>query len=248
MSFKWEDWSARPATPPEAPYGRFSPNLSLIAAMIRLMFGAKGGSGFNVRRSRGGTRWSPHAWGAGWDGSFLGNAGRRADAIAWLLANWEALGVQAVHDYAGARIWHAGRTRSSNPADWWKPQPTSASTGFGYSSHLHIETHPSRWADTRPIVDRLRGEIRIGAGPLPLVVVLGGLKRGATGLDVLFVQRVVNAARGSTMPEDGIFGPITAAGVRDFQRANNAKPDGIVGPVTWALIIEAAKAHGIERA
>ena len=36
---------------------------------------------------------------------------------------------------------------------------------------------------------------------------------------------------------DGIFGPITAAAVRDFQRSRGLTVDGIVGNQTWPAII-----------
>lgn len=35
---------------------------------------------------------------------------------------------------------------------------------------------------------------------------------------------------------DGIFGPLTAEAVKDFQRVNGIKADGIVGPETWSKL------------
>jgi hypothetical protein len=36
---------------------------------------------------------------------------------------------------------------------------------------------------------------------------------------------------------DGVFGPLTEAKVRAFQRSKNLVPDGIVGPKTWKLLL-----------
>ena len=50
------------------------------------------------------------------------------------------------------------------------------------------------------------------------------LKKGSTGLAVMAVQSRLH------LFEDGIFGPLTAEAVRDFQRARGVEPDGIVTP------------------
>ena len=58
---------------------------------------------------------------------------------------------------------------------------------------------------------------------------------------VLKVQLLLRQ-RGFSLNADQIFGPITAARVRDFQKSKSLAVDGIVGSQTWpALIIQVKK-------
>ena len=57
------------------------------------------------------------------------------------------------------------------------------------------------------------------------------LRRGASGEGVRELQQELNR-RGFRLEEDGQFGPLTEAAVRQFQRSNNAQVDGVVGPET----------------
>lgn len=50
--------------------------------------------------------------------------------------------------------------------------------------------------------------------------------------DVQAVQRCLNALRYTAGPVDGMFGPVTEAALRAFQRDHNIRADGIVGPQT----------------
>jgi peptidoglycan hydrolase-like protein with peptidoglycan-binding domain len=58
------------------------------------------------------------------------------------------------------------------------------------------------------------------------------LRRGSTGPNVVYLQKALN----SGLKPDGIFGPITEARVRQFQRANGLSVDGVVGPITWGAL------------
>ncbi|MEM9099734.1 MAG: peptidoglycan-binding protein [Pseudomonadota bacterium] len=66
-----------------------------------------------------------------------------------------------------------------------------------------------------------------GLNPQPV------LKRGASGAEVLLLQRSLALAGFSPRGLDGRFGPGTERAVRAFQRANRLMVDGMVGPKTW---------------
>jgi peptidoglycan hydrolase-like protein with peptidoglycan-binding domain len=56
------------------------------------------------------------------------------------------------------------------------------------------------------------------------------LRRGSRGEDVRVVQRKLGIG------DDGVFGVLTEAALRRFQRDNGLVADGIAGPRTWALV------------
>ena len=57
------------------------------------------------------------------------------------------------------------------------------------------------------------------------------LRKGNRGVGVRWVQAKLNAA-GAKLEVDGIFGPLTDAAVRQFQKEHRLTVDGIVGPIT----------------
>ena len=61
------------------------------------------------------------------------------------------------------------------------------------------------------------------------------LRSGARGVAVAELQRRLNAERTGLPPltVDGMFGPVTAGAVRDFQVRHSLPADGVVGPATW---------------
>lgn len=61
------------------------------------------------------------------------------------------------------------------------------------------------------------------------------IKRGHIGHDTFELQDRLNKA-GFTVNVDGVFGPVTDAAVRRFQRSRLLDDDGVVGPVTWAAL------------
>jgi hypothetical protein len=72
--------------------------------------------------------------------------------------------------------------------------------------------------------------------PAPAAVRTGPtLSQGSQGASVSLLQSLLNQ-HGANLTVDGIFGPLTANAVRNFQRQAGITVDGIVGPVTWSKL------------
>ena len=73
------------------------------------------------------------------------------------------------------------------------------------------------------------------------------IRSGGTGAEVRALQAQLNLAlpKSSPLVIDGIFGPLTANRVRDFQKSQGLSADAVVGPKTWTML---AKARGASRA
>ena len=62
------------------------------------------------------------------------------------------------------------------------------------------------------------------------------LRRGSRGDLVVWAQEHLRSA-GENVPVTGVFGKITRAAVRDFQKQAGLKPDGTIGTATWEALI-----------
>lgn len=62
------------------------------------------------------------------------------------------------------------------------------------------------------------------------------LKIGDKGPDVADLQEMLNAAIGTSLAMDGVFGPATGHAVIQFQTQQHLPPDGIVGTTTWTAL------------
>lgn len=139
-----------------------SPNLKAIQRELNVRWKASNMGCYGSRPIRGSTTVpSTHSWGAAIDVGFTPaqyDAGDVANMCGFLVGWSQELGLSALHDYRGCRIWHAGRTSSLDDAcsSWWKAQRASSVTGMGqkWANHLHLEVTPASWGDARGLAER----------------------------------------------------------------------------------------------
>jgi peptidoglycan hydrolase-like protein with peptidoglycan-binding domain/molybdopterin converting factor small subunit len=91
--------------------------------------------------------------------------------------------------------------------------------------HSSTETAPRRSPEPKAGDTRRTG---------PPTLQIGSRSRAVARLQRLLV------ANGATIDVDGMFGPRTAAAVKEFQRAAGLQVDGVVGPRTWQALDPAA--------
>lgn len=84
---------------------------------------------------------------------------------------------------------------------------------------------------------RKRKPKQISYEPYRIGVKVGGrtVGPGNVGDDVKRLQRMLNR-QGAGLELDGIFGPLTEAAVKKFQKVTKVKADGVVDRQTWAAL------------
>lgn len=118
-----------------------------------------------------------------------------------------------------------------------------------YPTFTHIDVRPNRW---RAQQHRAGGPLvnNNGWSPMPIPHNSGSqqppppaqsqpmIRRGSTNREaVRLAQSRLNIHGASPrLVEDGIFGPLTDAATREFQRRNKLVVDGIIGPITWSAL------------
>lgn len=246
MTFATEFHNWQQHTPaPDPAFAFESPNLEALGAELGSRWGMTNLGGYGWRPIRGGTAPSSHGFGAATDRRYaeLGRARAVAEVLPWLIANAEALHVQAIHDYFGSRIWHSNRGPDS---DGWKDQPASSANGMGQSwaIYFHIETTLAGWHDNTPIANRLDVAGEPIPEPVPVQIPTPGgpfvhanIKRGDVSADVFAAQVIVRHRAGQTnVIADGQFGGATEQAIRNVQAFTGQTVDGLVGPKTWAIL------------
>jgi len=74
-------------------------------------------------------------------------------------------------------------------------------------------------------------------GPETWEALVVDLSQGSNGEAVRAVQFVLAKKYGYTLEVDGIFGPLTAQAVKDFQRKKGLTDDGVVDALTWQKLV-----------
>lgn len=255
----FQDWGSSGLNSRLPQFERVSPNTKAIADHLVKNLGGQIVGGHNERPISGTQKLSAHAYGAASDWRYEPNwlDGTRptevkrdfvlARVVPWLIDFSKELGVQAIHDYVGDRIWRAGRTSSTSQAhtSWWKKQNgAGAQMGRSWARWLHIETTQGAFLDGEAI--ERRGIPHFGNEVLPPTppadqyhpaTPLPTLRSGSTGewpywlIEVLkFWGWYPSQYHGDR--NDSKIGARSVDGIKTMQRALGTSPDGIYGPKT----------------
>ena len=174
---------------------------------------------------------SVHATGRAADLSRRAMDGRRIGCdratFAQLLDNLadqaDRIGLQALIDYEGKRVWRCDRAA-------WR----TANVQRLDAAHLELDPQHADTTDWIPaaIIDLTRQRIEQTQITYPGQVIKRNSKRTAA---VRRIQQALNAA-GAELVVDGRFGPLTERAVKLFQGQRGLVVDGIVGPITWSAL------------
>lgn len=228
VATEFRSWQAKPPSALQQ-FARSSPALVALRTFVLAWFGGANLGIWGVRNVRGGTSLSSHAFGAAWDWSYRGIAGGRdaarakaLEVIEWLIANSAELGVQAIHDYQGSRIWRAGRG--------WKDQPKDAEgMGQSWGDWLHVEIFETAWGDDRPVGAKLQPTApEVPARPV--------LRRGDSGPFVRLAQAIMKDRAGQPVTVDGQFGGQTETAVRNVQAFVKSPVTGVIDESFWHVL------------
>jgi hypothetical protein len=121
---------------------------------------------YNSRPVVGGSALSSHGSGAATDWRYSdpgpGRVVLMREVLPFFVNNSRELGVQAIHDYAGSRIWRppncSGRPAEVAPECGWKQQSPGPQMGQSWATWIHLECLPSRWDDDRTVEQMLGDE------------------------------------------------------------------------------------------
>ena len=156
----FHSWQDEPLSPDPK---RCAPICSTWMAYLLDRWGGQSLGCYASRPIVGGSSPSSHASGAAIDWRYE-NPGPGRDVLMgqvlpFLINNSQELGVNAIHDYAGRRIWRppncSGRPAEVSPECGWRG--SSGSQMQPWATWIHVECLDTRWSDTRS-VDEMLGE------------------------------------------------------------------------------------------
>jgi hypothetical protein len=155
MSVAVTNWSDRQEDPSK---NKCSPNLEALNVWLRERWKSSQKLGcYGERNVRGGTKPSAHSHGAALDVRYENPGPGRLFALAtiqFVIANAEVFGIQAIHDYVGARIWHSDRNAWKAAGKNSKGAYTDPNMGHDWAQWFHFETSFQDWGNSKPINDR----------------------------------------------------------------------------------------------
>jgi len=257
VSTEFFNWSLSKLEAGADPYNKTAPAIESLRKYLANKWKGKWLGGYNKRKIKNTNFWSVHAFGAAGDwnyGEAHGGPGRRVarkEIIPFLINNSKELGVQAIHDYYGARIWRANRSQDTNGG--WVAQPHSSVTHMGqkWATYFHIEVNRSAWADGRPVARKLRSVVEDEPVRVRFDPANGyfgdfptqnkpAISRGAKGDLVSYAQGAMRKGR-IQIAVDGVYGIQTADRVRRFQQRYGLATTGRIDSATWRKIDEVAR-------
>lgn len=141
---RFANWQHSPLDWTKPPYEACSPNLDTIETYLVDRWGGMSLGCHANRPVRSGGSVSSHSYGAALDWRYEDPGPGRdlmlSEVLPWILDNSDELGVQAVHDYYGSRIWrppgHSGRPVAPSPECGWRKQSPSGNMGGAWASTL----------------------------------------------------------------------------------------------------------------
>lgn len=119
-----------------------------------------------------------------------------------------------------------------------REQPTTATTTLTTATHTATTSTTATTATTAPTTTATTTTTTTTTtSTLPAPT--AELKPGAEGPEVKVLQAALTSLGYSVGAADGIYGPATVSGVKQFQAASNLTVDGICGPATIAALTTA---------
>ena len=106
-------------------------------------------------------------------------------------------------------------------------KPSKPASAAGEIAELQAECNRQGFSAQK--IDDIAGPITLAGCPM--------LKMGARGNITKWLQKRLNKLGFNCGTADGIFGAMTQAAIKAFQRAHNLVADGIVGPKTWSKLL-----------
>lgn len=170
---------------------------------------------YNCRRITGGSGYSLHAYGIALDVNWNANPYRADGRLVTDLPPKLVEAIEGIRTDGGVGVFTWGGRWSSvkDPMHFELDlSPAQLDAGIRWSTVPAVDLDPDR-PSTWPV-----------------------LEEGDRGPTVAKLQVRLNGV-GADLDDDGVFGPLTVAAVRAFQRTRKLTVDGIVGEQTWTALL-----------